>query len=636
MKRQLSAILAADMVGYSRLMEADEAGTIERQKAHLSTTIKPLIKQYRGRVVKLMGDGILVEFASVIDAVKCAVAVQRAVLECEATIPDERRIEYRVGINLGDVFFDDGDMFGDGVNIAARLEQLAEPGGICISGTVYDHLKSNIKVGYESLGEVKVKNIEQAVRVYRVLTGQQHIGSVVAEKSTASGARTWILASSVLIALIVGGGVWWWVQNTDRPNGTGKVAVNNAEELSATSSGPAVSSSDRPSIAVLPFDNLSGDPGQDYFSDGMTEDLITDLSQVSGLFVLARNTAFTYKGRAVNVRDVGRELGVKYVLEGSVRKSGDRVRINAQLIDAKTGGHLWANRFDRKLTDVFALQDDVVQKIVEALAITLKAGEKARLTSASQVNPEAYDTLLRGLEKFRRFSRETNIEAREFFEQAIALDPKFARAHADLALTYALAAEQHWTREADKSAQLALKIANDALALDSSVTQVHFVLSVVYRTLRRIDESTSAARQAIAFEPNYADGHAVLAISLNVGGSPKQGLAAIRQATKLNPRKPFFYVWTEGQSHYLLGNYEEAARLLEQVIVSNPQFPAAHKLLAATYIELGRVEDAKWAAAELLTIATEFNLASEKASAPYTDEAVRLRYIENLRKAGVD
>lgn len=633
MKRQLSAILAADMVGYSRLMEADESGTIERQKTYLSTTIKPLIEQFRGRIVKLMGDGILVEFASVIDAVECAVAVQRAMLECEAGIPEERRIVYRVGINLGDVFFDDGDIFGDGVNIAARLEQLAEPGGICISGTVYDHLKSNVEVGYESLGEVKAKNIEQAVRVYRILTDEQHVGSVVTGKRSRLGARNWVLAAAVVLALIVGGGAWWWVQNSDGPSGASMATDSQGEVLSSSS---AISSSDKPSVAVLPFDNLSGDPEQDYFSDGMTEDLITDLSQVSGLFVLARNTAFTYKGRAVNVREVGRELGVNYVLEGSIRKSGDRVRINAQLIDTKTGGHLWANRYDRKLTDVFALQDEVTQKIVEALAVTLKAGEKERLTSAVQVDPEAYDTLLRGLEKLRRFSLETNLEAREFFEQAIALDPKFARAHADLALTYALEAEQHWTRDADKSAQLALKIASDALALDSSVTQVHFVLSVVYRNLQRIDEATAAARQAIAFEPNYADGYATLAINLNLGGSPKKGLTAIRHATKLNPRKPFFYVWTEGQSHYLLGNYDEASRLFEQVAISNPHFPAAHKMLATTYIELGRVEDAKWAAAELLTIAPEFNLAAEKVAAPYTDKAVRLRYIGNLRKAGIN
>jgi len=393
---------------------------------------------------------------------------------------------------------------------------------------------------------------------------------------------------------------------------------------------------DKPSIAVLPFDNMSNDPQQEYFSDGITEDLITDLSQVSGLFVIARNSTFTYKGKFVNVQQVGRELGVRYVVEGSIRKQGDRVRINAQLIDVQTGGHLWAQRYDRNLTDVFALQDEVVKKIVSALAVTLNPREQEQLAHSSPVAPEAYDKLLRGLEKFRRFTAETNLEAREYFELAIAIDPAFTRAHDDLALTYAVEAEQQWTNDPERSAQRGLEIANHALTLDNSIREVHFVLSIVYRGLSRFDESIMAARKAINLSPNYADGHTTLALSLNYAGSPQEGLAVITRAMKLNPLRPFFYVWTEGQSYYLQGNYEKAVQLFEHVITTNPQFSAAHKMLVATYIELGRKDDAEWAFEELLTISPEFRISTENIRVPYSKKAVRRRYIESLRQAKIE
>lgn len=636
MKRHLRAILAADMVGYSRLMEADEVGTIKRQKIHLTELVKPTIAQHDGNLVKLTGDGVLVEFSSVVDAVQCAVALQRAMVEREADIPKDRQITYRVGINLGDVIFEDDDIFGDGVNIAARLEEMAEPGGICVSGTAFDHLKSNIEVGYEFLGELNVKNIQQAVRVYRILIDDKAVGSTVANPKDRTGIRNWAVISAVLVFVTIAGGAWWWAQQPDRSVHKSEVIANVSGNQANKSPGAARAPSNALSIAVLPFDNLSGDPEQDYFSDGMTEDLITDLSQVSSLFVLARNTVFTYKGKAVNVQQVARELGVGFVLEGSVRKSGDRVRINAQLIDAHTGGHIWANRYDRKLTDVFALQDDVVQKIVTALAITLKPEEKQRLATSSKVHPGAYDLLLRGLEKLRRFSRETNLEAQTYFEQAIALDPTFVRAHADLALTHALQAEQHWTEDPVSSSQRALEIANHALTLDDANAQVYFALSVIHRSLGNSDDAVLVSKRTVELEPNYADGYATLAISLNYAGYPNEGLEAIKRATRLNPLKPFFYVWTEGQSNYLLGRYEEAAKLFEQVAGANPEFPAGHKMLAATYAEIGRIQDAKWAAGELLTIAPGFNLSSEAERISYKNTVVLQRYIEGLRAAGLE
>ena len=637
MKRHLRAVLAADIVGYSRLMEADEAGTITRQKNHLSELIKPTIAEHDGNIVKLMGDGVLVEFSSVVDAVQCAIALQRAMVGREADIPEDQKIRYRVGINLGDVFFEDSDIFGDGVNIAARLEQMAEPGGICVSGTAFDHLKYNIEAGHEFLGELRVKNIQQAVRVYRILIDEKSAAAAIANPISRTGIRNWAVVATVFVLCAIAGGTWWWwAQQPDQTVVKSEVAANVAGSRADNSPDVGRTPSNGLSIAVLPFDNLSGDPEQDYFSDGMTEDLITDLSQISSLFVLARNTVFTYKGKAVNVQQVARELGVGFVLEGSVRKSGDRVRINAQLIDAHTGGHIWANRYDRKLTDVFALQDDVVQKIVTALAITLKPEEKQRLATSSKVHPGAYDLLLRGLEKLRRFSRETNLEAQTYFEQAIALDPTFVRAHADLALTHALQAEQHWTEDPVSSSQRALEIANHALTLDVANAQVYFALSVIHRSLGNSDDAVLVSKRTVELEPNYADGYATLAISLNYAGYPNEGLEAIKRATRLNPLKPFFYVWTEGQSNYLLGRYEEAAKLFEQVAGANPEFPAGHKMLAATYAEIGRIQDAKWAASELLTIAPGFNLSSEAERISYKNTVVLERYIEGLRAAGLE
>lgn len=624
MKRHLRAILAADIVGYSRLMEAGEARTIARQKVQMDDTIKPAIEHQDGRIIKLMGDGILIEFPSVVGAVACAVAIQQNMAISEADVPEDRRITYRIGINLGDVFYEDGDVFGDGVNIAARLEAMADPGGICISGTAYDHLKSNIPVTYQPLGNVTVKNISQPVRVYRVLLPGQTAVAPARPKRRLAG----VLVALVLIA---GGGVWWALMP-----GSGTSMTKSNAPAPANQTLPDARPADRPAIAVLPFDNLSNDPEQEYFSDGMTEDLITDLSQVSGLFVLARNTVFTYKNKAVNVQQVGRELGVSYVIEGSVRRVGDRVRINAQLIDTKTGGHLWAERYDRDMTDIFALQDDVVQRIVSALEITLDTDEKTRLAHSDKIDPAAYDALLRGLEKLRRFSSETNLEARAFFEKAIAIEPGFARAIADLALTYTLEAEQHWTDTPQAAAKRGLELGLQAIALDPNMAQIYFVLTVAHRNAGQFEESVAAARRSIELDPNYADGYASMAISLNYGGHPQEALESIQRATRLNPLKPFFYVWTEGQSHYLLGNYETAANLFLQVTESNPHFSGGHKMLAITYAELGQLDDARWSAAELLTVSPNFSVSTEEKMIPYSDPAVKSRYIDALHKLGIE
>ncbi len=618
--RALTSKKTADMVGYSRLMEADETGTIKRQKTHRPGLIDPTIEQYHGRIVKTTGDGMLVEFASVVDAVQCAVVIQRAMAEREADIPEDWRIQYRIGINLGDVVIEEDDIFGDGVNIAARLEQIAEPGGVCISGTAYDHLKSNIEVGYESLGELQVKNIQHPVRVYRLLTDPEQAGTVIEEKRRGIGKRVWMAAAVLLIAVIVGG-TWWWSQQPDfEPADSKKFAFKIP---------------DKPSIAVLPFNNMSGDTKQEYFVDGMTEDLITDLSQVSGLLIIARNSVFTYKNQTVKVQQVAQELGVRYVLEGSVRRAGNRVRINAQLVDTIGGHHIWAQRYDREIKDVFALQDEVTQEIVSALAIRLTTDEAERLSQSEKTSPEAYDRLLRGLELLRRYTPASIIQGRRMFEQAIEIDPNYARAYANVAFAYAQGVASGDGAHRESNLEMALKFAKEAQALNPEVQQVHFSFSVVYRQLGRVEESLAAINRALEIKPNYADGFVQLAVVLLTMGRYQEGLEAIQKAVRLNPRQAFFYTEVTGRAHFALGDYKAAATAYKKALKRNPDFSLARRGLAASYAHLGRIEDAEWEVEEILAQLPGFNLSNERRRNPYPKGDGMDRYIAGLRKAGV-
>ena len=624
MERRLAAILAADMVGYSRLMAADEAGTIARQKAHRAGLIDPKIAQYGGRIVKTTGDGLLVEFPSVVDAVHCAVEIQHAMPEREAQRPEAERIRYRVGINLGDIVLDGEDILGDGVNIAARLEGLCEPGGICLSRPVHTQVRDKLDLTFEHLGEKAVKNIAEPVTVYRVaLDGKAAALAtpVIRDKGTQAG-RPWPLVASLVIVLAVvigaaGAALVWW------PGADGSTTPAIERPLNL------------PAIAVLPFDNMSGDPGQDYFSDGITEDLINDLSRVSGLFVIARNSVFTYKGQPVKVQDVGRELGVGYVLEGSVRKAGERVRINAQLVNTSDGRHIWANRYDRDLTDVFAVQDNVVREIVSALAVRLTTSEEERLNRSAKVNPEAYDLLLRGLARFRRFTRDDNRLAREFFERALEHDPDFARAHADVAWSHALDAGFDWSDDAQRSLQLALDSIDSAIAIDDTVPQIHMALANIHRRQRRFLDSLAAARRVIELDPNYADGYAQLANSLIADGQPHEAIDAIDTAIRLNPRNPFFFQLILGRAKFQLGEFEEAAAFIEKSVERNPEFVPARIYLAATYGHLNRLEDAAWQVEEVFAIYPELSLAREQELNVYRQPEDLDRLIEGLRKAGL-
>ncbi|MCD1644504.1 winged helix-turn-helix domain-containing tetratricopeptide repeat protein [Aurantimonas coralicida] len=527
-------------------------------------------------------------------------------------------------LHLGRCSFDlrTGELSGpDGATIRLRPQSAgilsllaAEPGKVVSKHDLMDAVWKDTHVTEDSLVQC-VTDIRRAVGP----EGRDMIETVPKKgyrlKPTAhrdtKNTRFVVIAGFTLLSALFALAVWFW------PIGGGDRG------------------SDRKGVVVLPFLNMSSDPEQEYFSDGITVDLITDLSKVSGLLVVAQSSAFTFKGSDAPVREVAARLGVDYVVEGSVRKDGERIRINTQLVDAETGNQMWADRYDRSLTDVFSLQDEVVKEIVSALSVTLKASEIARLSEAANVDSEAYDLLLRGLASYRRFTISDNRAARGYFERALEIDPGFARAYADLALTHVWEIQLDWVRDAKVSAETAMTLARKAQLLDPQNPYVHFALSIIHRTMGRHEESLAAARKAIEIDPNYADGHALLAIDLNYAGRPEEGMLTIEKALRLNPQAPFFYFWIRGQAHYLLGRYKEAATDLERAKFQNPEFIPVHKLLAAARVELGQTEEAEWEVAEIEVRLPEFSLRQERASSPYSDDAVFDRYIQNLRKAGL-
>ena len=579
MERKLTAILSADVKGYSRLMGEDEEATIRTLTAY-RTVMTTRIQQQRGRVVDAPGDNLLAEFASVVEAVRCAVELQQEVKTRNAELPPQRQMEFRIGINLGDVVVEGDRIYGDGVNIAARLESLAEPGGICISGTVYDQIKNKLSLEYKSLGEQAVKNIAEPVRVYRVRM---------------------------------------------KP----RAVVPPSPEQGSTLALP-----DKPSIAVLPFTNMSGDPEQEYFSEGITEDLITDLSKLSGVFVIARNSVFTYKGKPVEVGKVSSKLGVRYLVEGSVRKAGNRVRINAQLVDATTGGHLWAERYDRELQDIFALQDEVTQKIVFALKVMLTPEEQARFRQAPTNNLDAYDSFLRGQAYFWRFTREANVQARQMFEQAIKLDPQYAGAYAILSWTYFIEWAFQWSQDPQLLAQ-GFAVAQRAVVLDDSLPLAHTMLGVFYLWQKQHEQAIAEGERAITLGPNYAEGYAWLGAIFNFAGRPEEAIGLIEKALRLNPHDPFFYLSILGYAYRLMGRHEEAIATLKRVLSYNPNFIPARAHLLAAYSELGQEAEARAEAAEILRLSPNFSLEGMTKRLPFRDQTELERFLDGLRKAGL-
>jgi adenylate cyclase len=611
MERKLAAIFSTDVQGYSRLMGDDEAATVRTITAYREV-MASLIQQHRGRVVDSPGDNLLAEFPSVVEAVQCAVTIQQELKARNATLPPHRRMEFRIGINLGDVIAEGERLYGDGVNIAARLEGLAEAGGLCISGTVYDQVKTKLTLDYEDLGSQAVKNIAEPVRVYRVHLASGARAPTVCQPPRRA-ARQWRGALAVVgLVLFLGGGVTVWQRVFRPPSPTG---VSPATET------PALALPDKPSIAVLPFVNMSGDPTQEYFSDGMTEDLITDLSKLSGLFVIARNSVFTYKGQAMKPQQVSQELGVRYVLEGSVRKAENRVRITAQLVDATTGYHRWAERYDRELRDIFAVQEEITHKIVTALAVELTAGEQARLGRKYTDNLEAYDDYLRGLDYLHRFTQEANTQARQMFERAISLDPQFAAAYAALGWTHTLDWVWQWSQD-PQSLERGFALAQQAVALDDTLPLAHRALGDAYLWHQQHDQAIAEAERAIALDPNDAEGYATLAEILEFVGRPQDAFGLVEQAIRLNPQQQADYAWALGHAYYLTGRYEEAIAALKRCLIRYPTFLPAYAYLGAIYSELDREEEARAAMAEVRRISPPTAQASREWRLPYKDQAI--------------
>ncbi len=615
---KLAVILHADVVGSTELVRRDE------QLAHArirDTFVRfgDVISRYRGQVRELRGDALLAEFERASDAVTATLAFQARQAAANALLDDDIRPGVRVGIALGEVVIADATITGTGVVLAQRLEQLAEPGGLCITPAVREALPQRLPFELENLGELELKGFDHAVGAFRV---RLRDGAMVPEPE-APNRRTAVpmfaLAAILLFAFGVAAYAFIeWLPGDDR-------AAPPAAQTQA----------EKPSIAVLPFNNLSGDPEQDYFADGITEDLTTDLSRLSGLFVVARNSAFAYKGRSVDVRTVATELGVRYVLEGSVRRAGDQIRINAQLIDADSGGHLWAERFDGRLADVFALQDDVNRKIVAALEVSLTAADEQRFDRVETTSPEAYDVLLRGVEQYNTFTAETVAEARELFKRATALDPNYARAYANIALTHSAEVNFFWTENREASIRLGLEFADKALALDDTIPQIYLTRSLLYLSQRQHEAALEAAQRTIEVHPNYADGFATLAFIASYSGQFETGLEAIDRAMRINPQGTGVYLAVKGRILYLMGRYDDALAPMEEAAERNPAFERTHLTLAAIYARLGRQDDATWSVDEALAINPDITLEKELRESIYRREADIEHYIEGLRLAGV-
>jgi len=622
-KRKLTAILSADVEGYSRLMGEDEAATVRTITAYRET-LSGLIQQYRGRVVDSPGDNLLAEFASVVDAVQCAVEVQEVLKLKNAELPGDRRMQFRIGINLGDVIEEGDRIYGDGVNIAARIEGLAEGGGICIAGSAYEQIENKLALGYEYLGEHTVKNISKPIRVYRVPMESRAATEVRKEKRAGLRQR----AALVLVAvLIIGAGVAA-VWNFYLRRSPASMGAASGEKM-------AFPLPDKPSIAVLPFTNMSGDPMQEYFSDGITEDIITGLSKIPRLFVIARNSTFTYKNKPVKIQQAGRELGVRYVLEGSVQKSGKRIRITAQLIDASTEQHLWSERYDRDLKDIFALQDEITMKIMTALQVKLTEGEQARLFGKGTTNLQAYEKVLQGMEHLRRLNIVGNVQARELFEEAIALDPEYSTAYALLAQTHLLDVWLGSSKSPDKSIEKSAELVQKALALDDTLALTHTLWSHIYRLKRQHDKAVAEGERAVALNPNGADAHANFAPILFSAGKPEQALAMIKKAIRLNPFPPNIYFLHLGSAYLNTGQYEEAITAYKKALIGEPDNLFAHLSLVATYSFLGRNEEARAEAEEVRRVAPKFSLDYFEKINPAKNRVDLERYIDALRKAGL-
>ena len=585
-ERKLAAIFAGDVAGYSRLMGVDEEGTLHQLKAHRKDLVDPKITEHRGHIVKTTGDGMLVEFVSVVDAVRCAVEIQRGMLERNVDVPADRRIEFRIGINVGDIISDDNDIYGDGVNVAARLEALAEPGGIFVSRNVHDQVRDKLSFGFEDMGEQMVKNIARPIGIHRVS---------LAESTTEASLGAPTIAK------------------------------------------PERAASQRPSIAVLPFANMSGDPEQEYFADGISEDIITGLSKLRWFFVIARNSSFIYKGKSIDIKRVARELGVRYVLEGSVRKGGNRLRITAQLIDAETGNHIWADRYDGDLTDVFALQDAITEKVVAAIEPKLLQAEGIRSQSHSPEDLGAWEMVSHANSLFWRLTKAEGEAAIAILKQAVERYPDYAPAHSMLAFMMLVSAYVGWASgERQSQVKQAAALATRAAELDDSDPWAYFALGYVAYTMRRTDKAIEEFQRAIDLNPNFAAAHSYLSLALALAGQSDQAITHAEQAIRMSPHDPQNAVCFTAlaAAHYQAGRYGEAVSFGRKALQQRSGWAPGHRIFCASLAQAGQIDEARTELDQLKELHPDISIAWIEKHVPYTAGPMA-KFLEGMRKAGL-
>jgi len=624
MKRKLAAILSASAEGYSRLMGEDEAGTLQTLKGRRQVMCS-LIEKHQGRVVDTTGDNLLAEFASVVDALECAVEIQKELKKRDEELTKECSMPFRIGIHLGDVIEEEGKIYGDGVRVAVLLDSLADAGGICVSRSAHDQVKNKLDVGFQDLGQRGVENISEPVRVYRVVLEPDPKWKMIGK--IWSRMKQWQkVALTIGIALLQVGGGLVVKKYFDRPPSP-PVATGSIQKT-------ALPLPDKPSIAVLPFENMTGDPKQEYFADGFTEQIITSLSKIPALFVISRNSTFTYKGKPVKVQQVSEELGVRYVLEGSVQKSSSRIRINVQLIDAISGQHVWAQSYDRDLKDIFGLQDEVILKITSAMSVNLTAGEQARAWAEGTKSLEAYLKLMQGREYRYKGNRESNALARRMAEEAIALDPKYAEAYVLLGTTYYQEVFQGTSRPKDVVPK-ATEFIQKALALNGSLADAHSGLGVLYTWSGRYDEGIAEAERGVELDPNSGQANFNLGVVLRWAGKSKEAIPVFQKALRLEPMAPDNYNRQLALSYFQSGDCKEAIATCEKGVKRQPDHLVSRVTIAAVYGACGREAEARKEAAEVLRINPKFTVESFMSNTPYKNPSDRDRVAQGLRKAGL-
>jgi adenylate cyclase len=623
--RRLAAILAADVVGYSRLMGVEEEGTLANLRAVRTELIDPSLAAHRGRLVKTTGDGFLVEFASVVDALRCAIEWQQGMERRNSGVAEDRRIVFRIGVNLGDVIVEGDDIFGDGVNVAARLQSVATPGTICISGAARDQVLDKLPLVFEDLGRLRVKNIVRPVQAFLVRGGAQPHPAIHVRLWRRPAQRLLALATIMAAAAGVGLLLWFtpWTQESSR----------TLESITAT--GPSLPIPEKPSIAVLPFDVAGSDPEAAGLGDALAETIISSLSKTPKMFVIARNSSFAYRGKPVAAQRVSTELGVRYLLRGSIQKSADRVRITAQLIDASTGYPLWSETYDRKLDDIFALQDDITLTVVTALQIELTQGEAARVRQRGTNNLRAWLLVNQSFEHLVRFTKEDNIRARRLAEEAIALDSSYPEAHVRLGRTHLIDFHSGWVADPAASLRLSIGHAQRALKLDANYPDTYHLLSAIYLYLKRHEDARLAAAKALDLSPNHSLAKAALGMALTYAGEPEAAIGVFKEAMRLSPIYPGWYLSELARAYFQTGRYDDAMAALQRRLRDEPNSGEALILLAASAGAAERMDQARAALQKFLEPRPNYTLRLYASGEFYKNAEDLNRVLDALRKAGL-